>query len=79
MAGVRVGYALADPAVIGLLVGLVGVAIWVRNSLTRYLLEESYEVVEALAGNICRCGTYQRLRAAIHRAAGDAPAARGGQ
>ena len=24
----------------------------------------------AMAGNICRCGTYQRIRAAIHRAAG---------
>jgi aerobic-type carbon monoxide dehydrogenase small subunit (CoxS/CutS family) len=26
----------------------------------------------AMAGNICRCGTYQRIRAAIHRAAKDA-------
>ena len=25
----------------------------------------------ALAGHICRCGTYQRIRRAIHRAAGD--------
>src|SRR5215472_11331032 len=25
---------------------------------------------EAMSGNICRCGTYQRIRAAIHRAAG---------
>ena len=25
----------------------------------------------AMAGNICRCGTYQRIRAAIHRAAGE--------
>ena len=24
----------------------------------------------AMAGNLCRCGTYQRIRAAIHRAAG---------
>ncbi len=24
---------------------------------------------EAMSGNICRCGTYQRIRAAIHRAA----------
>ncbi|MFI4982070.1 MAG: 2Fe-2S iron-sulfur cluster-binding protein, partial [Nevskiales bacterium] len=23
----------------------------------------------AMAGNICRCGTYQRIRAAIHAAA----------
>ena len=26
------------------------------------------EIDEAMAGNICRCGTYQRIRAAIHRA-----------
>ena len=28
----------------------------------------------AMAGNLCRCGTYQRIRAAIHRAAGDTAA-----
>ena len=28
------------------------------------------EIDAALAGNLCRCGTYQRIRAAIHRAAG---------
>ena len=27
------------------------------------------EIDTAMAGNICRCGTYQRIRAAIHRAA----------
>jgi isoquinoline 1-oxidoreductase alpha subunit len=27
---------------------------------------------EAMSGNICRCGTYPRIRAAIKRAAGDA-------
>ena len=27
----------------------------------------------AMSGNICRCGTYQRIRRAIHRAAGGAP------
>ncbi|HYL03326.1 MAG TPA: (2Fe-2S)-binding protein [Steroidobacteraceae bacterium] len=26
------------------------------------------EIDAAMAGNICRCGTYQRIRAAIHRA-----------
>ena len=30
------------------------------------------EIDEAMSGNICRCGTYQRIRAAIHRAAGEA-------
>jgi aerobic-type carbon monoxide dehydrogenase small subunit (CoxS/CutS family) len=28
------------------------------------------EIDQAMAGNLCRCGTYQRIRAAIHRAAG---------
>jgi isoquinoline 1-oxidoreductase alpha subunit len=27
------------------------------------------EIIAALTGNICRCGTYQRIRAAVHRAA----------
>ena len=37
------------------------------------------EIDEAMAGNLCRCGTYQRIRLAIHRAgttlAGDGGAA----
>ncbi len=28
------------------------------------------QIDEAMAGNLCRCGTYQRVRAAIHDAAG---------
>jgi isoquinoline 1-oxidoreductase alpha subunit len=38
------------------------------------------DIDAAMNGNICRCGTYQRIRAAIHRAAelgGSAPAAAG--
>jgi isoquinoline 1-oxidoreductase alpha subunit len=27
------------------------------------------EIDDAMSGNICRCGTYQRIRKAIHRAA----------
>jgi aerobic-type carbon monoxide dehydrogenase small subunit (CoxS/CutS family) len=27
------------------------------------------EIDEAMRGNLCRCGTYQRIRRAIHRAA----------
>ena len=29
------------------------------------------EIDVAMSGNICRCGTYQRIRSAIHRAAGE--------
>lgn len=29
------------------------------------------EIDDAMEGNICRCGTYQRIRKAIHIAAGD--------
>ena len=28
------------------------------------------EIDDAMSGNVCRCGTYPRIRAAIHRAAG---------
>jgi len=28
------------------------------------------QITQAMAGNICRCGTYDRIRKAIHRAAG---------
>jgi aerobic-type carbon monoxide dehydrogenase small subunit (CoxS/CutS family) len=31
------------------------------------------DIDAAMAGNICRCGTYQRIRRAIHVAAGDTP------
>jgi isoquinoline 1-oxidoreductase alpha subunit len=29
------------------------------------------DIDQAMAGNLCRCGTYQRIRRAIHRAAGN--------
>jgi isoquinoline 1-oxidoreductase subunit alpha len=32
------------------------------------------DIDEAMSGNICRCGTYQRIRKAIHRAAGSTSA-----
>jgi aerobic-type carbon monoxide dehydrogenase small subunit (CoxS/CutS family) len=31
------------------------------------------DIDEHMAGNLCRCGTYQRIRRAIHVAAGDKP------
>ena len=31
------------------------------------------DIDAAMSGNMCRCGTYQRIRRAIHRAAGGAP------
>ena len=36
------------------------------------------DIDQAMSGNLCRCGTYQRIRKAIHRAA-DAMAAGGGR
>ncbi len=33
------------------------------------------DIDNAMSGNICRCGTYQRMRAAIHSAAGETKAA----
>jgi isoquinoline 1-oxidoreductase subunit alpha len=34
------------------------------------------QIDAAMQGNLCRCGTYARIREAIHRAAGQAPALR---
>ena len=32
------------------------------------------DIDAALSANLCRCGTYQRIRAAVHRAAGQVKA-----
>ena len=32
------------------------------------------DIDAAMTGNICRCGTYQRIREAVHLAAGGVPA-----
>ncbi len=37
------------------------------------------DIDEAMRGNICRCGTYDTIRKAIHRAAGVKPAAGGAE
>jgi isoquinoline 1-oxidoreductase alpha subunit len=31
------------------------------------------QIDDGMRGNLCRCGTYQRIRRAIHRAAGERP------
>jgi aerobic-type carbon monoxide dehydrogenase small subunit (CoxS/CutS family) len=36
------------------------------------------EILDAMSGNLCRCGTYLRIRRAIRRAAGAAQAPTGG-
>jgi isoquinoline 1-oxidoreductase subunit alpha len=36
------------------------------------------DIDSALGGHVCRCGTYKRIRRAVHRAAGSGPAAGGG-
>ncbi len=40
--------------------------------LTRTKNPTDADIDAAMSGNICRCGTYQRIRRAIHRAAGGA-------
>ncbi len=37
--------------------------------LTRHRSPSDAEIDTAMQGNLCRCGTYQRIRQAIHRAA----------
>ena len=46
------------------------------------LLEETpdpseQEIAQALGGNLCRCGSYRRIIAAVRRAAAEGPAKRG--
>jgi isoquinoline 1-oxidoreductase alpha subunit len=36
------------------------------------------DIDSALGGHVCRCGTYQRIRRAVQRAAGSGPAAGAG-
>jgi isoquinoline 1-oxidoreductase alpha subunit len=36
------------------------------------------QITQAMNGNLCRCGTYERIRKAIHRAAGAGTAVAGG-
>ena len=38
--------------------------------LTRVARPTDQQIDDAMSGNLCRCGTYARIRSAIHRAAG---------
>ncbi|HEY0572122.1 MAG TPA: (2Fe-2S)-binding protein [Enterovirga sp.] len=37
------------------------------------------QIDETMSGNLCRCGTYPRIRAAIHEAAGQGSSSQGGR
>jgi aerobic-type carbon monoxide dehydrogenase small subunit (CoxS/CutS family) len=37
--------------------------------LAKHRAPSDAEIDEAMSENVCRCGTYQRIRRAIHRAA----------
>ena len=37
------------------------------------------QIDENMSGNLCRCGTYPRIRAAIHQAAGQGSSSQGGR
>ena len=47
----------------------VGQIMQAASLLTRTPNPDDQDIDRAMAGNICRCGTYQRIRAAIHAAA----------
>jgi isoquinoline 1-oxidoreductase alpha subunit len=41
--------------------------------LARHPRPTDAQIDDAMSGNLCRCGTYPRIRAAIHKAAGTTP------
>jgi len=38
--------------------------------LASHPVPDDHDIDAAMSGNVCRCGTYQRIRSAIHHAAG---------
>jgi len=48
---------------------LAAVSLWEVQMLAAKRRPSDQDIDAALDGNICRCGTYQRIRRAIHRAA----------
>jgi len=53
----------------------VGMIMTSASLLARNPSPSDADIDEALSGHICRCGTYQRIRAAIHHAASKQPPA----
>lgn len=47
-----------------------GLIVAARALLNRYPHPTDEQIKTALSGNLCRCGTYDRVRRAVHRAAG---------
>jgi aerobic-type carbon monoxide dehydrogenase small subunit (CoxS/CutS family) len=45
--------------------------------LTQHPKPTDADIEAAMTGNICRCATYNRIKAAIHQAAGSQPATKG--
>jgi isoquinoline 1-oxidoreductase alpha subunit len=46
--------------------------------LKKYPKPTDAQINEAMDGNICRCGTYLRIREAIHKAVGNGGAVKSG-
>ena len=42
---------------------------WADGFVRRHIGPTDAQIDAAMAGNLCRCGTYHRIRAAIHAAA----------
>ena len=55
-----------------------GMIMTAAELLARKARPSGAEIDAVLGEHICRCGTYLRIRRAIHRAAGEVPAAAGG-
>jgi isoquinoline 1-oxidoreductase subunit alpha len=57
----------------------VGMIMTAAALLTKNPAPTDADIDEALGGHICRCGTYQRIRQAVHQASSKKPASGGAQ
>jgi isoquinoline 1-oxidoreductase subunit alpha len=57
----------------------VGMIMTAAALLTKNPAPTDTDIDEALGGHICRCGTYQRIRQAVHQASSKKPASGGAQ